>query len=351
MISAILLCLAAPVYATQAVEPGDSAEVKLQFKDRIAVRTNALEWLVVIPNIGFEYRLTSNPYRYMTIGLNAKCNWNTLHMTNGMVRYSPPVVYDILDIRPEFRYYFRFSDKKKAKTWRAQYVGAYANYANYAFKFVKYGLRAQNTYGVGASLGYVLPLYEYRKGAIDVDFGISLGVLFARHDAFTHSMDGNYYTRLAETDKYFSLTQSSSRVRPYPVVSEVKVAFVWRKESLRYHVRKDYSKADEKKRIEKNIALIMGDLENIMPIKYKYRFDNENKDEVKTWKKDDDLYKKKFVDAVKSQKEDMLVQVNDPHKAFKDKDLKKLLKIVDKREKEMLREFDSLRKEEKKRRK
>mgnify|MGYP003298391005 CR=1 FL=1 len=75
MISAILLCLAAPVYATQAVEPGDSAEVKLQFKNRIAVRTNALEWLVVIPNIGFEYRLTSNPYRYMTIGLNAKCNW------------------------------------------------------------------------------------------------------------------------------------------------------------------------------------------------------------------------------------------------------------------------------------
>ena len=164
-------------------------------------------------------------------------------------------------------------------------------------------------------------------------------------------MDGNYYTRLAETDKYLSFTQSSDRVRPYPVVSELKVAFVWRKESLRYHVKRDKTKAEEKQRVEKNISLIMSDLEGIMPIKYKYRFDNENKDEVKVWKKDDSLNREKFVAAVRSQKEDMLIQVNSPHKAFSDKDLKKLRKMVDKREKEMLREFDRLRNEEKKRKK
>ena len=351
IISAIFLCLTSSVCVAQTRETGDSVEVKLPFKDRVAVRTNALEWLFVVPNIGFEYRLTSNPFKYMTLGLNAKYNWNTLHATNGKLRYSPPVVYDLLDIRPEFRYYFRLSDKKNSKTWRAQYVGAYANYANYAFKFGKYGLRGQNTYGVGASLGYVLPLYEYKKGAIDVDLGFSVGVLFAKHDVFTHSMDGNYYTRLAETDKYLSFTQSSDRVRPYPVVSELKVAFVWRRESLRYHVKRDKSKAEEKQRMERNMSLIMSDLEGIMPVKYKYRFDKENKDEVKAWKKDDALYLEKFVAAVRSQKEDMLVQVNDPHKGFSDKDLKKLRKLVDKREQEMLREFDRLRIEEKKRKK
>jgi hypothetical protein len=72
---------------------------------------------------------------------------------------------------------------------------------------------------------------------------------------------------------------------------------------------------------------------------------------VKVWKKDDSLYREKFVAAVRSQKEDMLIQVNSPHKAFSDKDLKKLRKMVDKREKEMLREFDRLRNEEKKRKK
>ena len=57
IISAIFLCLTSSVCLTQARETGDSVEVKLPFKDRVAVRTNALEWLVVVPNIGFEYRL------------------------------------------------------------------------------------------------------------------------------------------------------------------------------------------------------------------------------------------------------------------------------------------------------
>lgn len=335
--SAILLSIAASVFPAGA--------------QRIAVRTNAFDWLSVIPNIGFEYRLTDDPYKYMTIGLNAKYNWNTYHATDGNVSYSPPVVYDLLDIRPEFRYYSRPFDRKDPKTWRAQYVGAYINYADYAFKFGEYGLRGHNAFGFGASLGYVLPLYEYKRGAVDVDLGFSVGLLFARHDAFTHSMDGNYYTRLAEGEKYFSMTQSSSRVLPYPILSELRVAFVWRRESLRYHIRKDYLKEEEEQRLEKNLSLVMKDLESIMPVKYKYRFDNENKDEVKSWKKVDSLYRSKFVAAVRSQKEDVLVQVNDPHKAFDKKQLKKLYKIVDKREQEMLREFDRLWAEEKRRKK
>ena len=88
-----------------------------------------------------------------------------------------------------------------------------------------------------------------------------------------------------------------------------------------------------------------------MPIKYKYRFDNENKDEVKEWKKIDEIYRLKFAAAVSSQKEDVLIQINDPHKAFKWRQLKKLYKIVDKREQEILREFERLWAEEKRRKK
>jgi hypothetical protein len=285
------------------------------------------------------------------MGLTAKCNWSSFHGTNGKVRYSPPFVYDLLDVRPEYRYYFRVKEGKNAKSWRTQYVGAYANYADYAFKFGEYGLRGHNTFGLGFSLGYVLPLYEYKKGAVDIDLGFSVGVQFAKHDVFTHNMDGSYYTRMAEGDKYFSLRQSSSQIRPYPVVSELKVAFVWRRESLRYEVKTDESKKDAKKQLERNLSLVMDDLEGIMPVKYKYRFDNENKEDVRKWKQDDSLYRSKFVLAVQSQKEDMLRQVDSPSKAFSSKMLKKLHKMVDKREREILREFDRLRSDEKKRRK
>ena len=324
---------------------------RIPFGRRIALRTNVLEWVAVVPNFGLECRLNNNPFRYMTLGLTAKYNWSSFHGTNGESRYSPPFAYDLLDVRPEYRYYFRIKDGKNAKSWRAQYVGAYANYSDYAFKFGEYGLRGHDTFGLGLSLGYVLPLYEYRKGAIDVDLGFSVGVQFAKHEAFTHSMDGNYYTRLAEGDKYFSLKQSSSRILPYPVVSELRVAFVWRQESLRYDVKTDESKKEAKKQLERNLSLVMADLEGIMPMKYKYRFDSENKDDVRKWKQDESLYRNKFAQALKSQKEDMLKQVDSPSKAFPANMLKKLHKMVDKREKDIWREFDRLWADEKKRKK
>ena len=190
----------------------------LHFK-RFAIKTNAFDWLAVVPNIGVEYQITDDPYKYMTVGLSAKCNWNSYHGTATMARYQPSFVYDILDIRPEFRYYYRAIPKPKSRIdaahearqkakdnltslrkkmqevtdpgrlnmykewvanaerelalrdsilkasrrpfgewlkddiltfereeprmWRAHYIGAYASYANYAFKFGAKGIRAR----------------------------------------------------------------------------------------------------------------------------------------------------------------------------------------------------------------
>lgn len=342
------LCVAVP-FIWGAAEVSASEKEKLSFSDRVALRTNALEWMFVIPNFGVEYRIGANPYRYMTLGLTGKYNWNTSHVSGSGSAYSPSMVYDLLDIRPEYRYYFRLREGKNAKAWQALYTGAYANYADYIFKLGKYGLRGHNTFGFGTMFGCVLPLYEYDKGAVDIDFGFSLGVQFARHDAFTHEMDGDYYVKLAPGNKYFSMTQSSRRILPYPVISEVRVAFVWRKESMRYHVKTDFDAIEEEKKLERNIALVMDDLDNIMPVKFKYRFDNENREEVRRWKQNDSLYRARFAEAVKSQKEDMLIQVNDPFKAFGKKELKKLLRMVEKRERQIFREFGKLWAEEKRR--
>ena len=134
---------------------------------------------------------------------------------------------------------------------------------------------------------------------------------------------------------------------PYPVVSELRVAFVWRKQSLKYEAKTDVEKIKAKQNYEKNMGLVMKDLESIMPIKYKYRYDSDNKDDIKRWKQNDTLYRAKFIAAVQSQKEDMLKQVYDPAKAFNEKQLERLEKMVNQRETEMVREFDRLRAEEK----
>ena len=412
----VLLCTLSfhcSLYAQNAKEQEETetkdAVARIPFFNRIAFKTNAVDWLAVLPNFGVELQVTNDPYKYMTLGLSAKYNWNSYHGTTNKMRYSPAVVYDVFDIRPEFRYYYRTTprpntpynkmrdnlaelqeqmakaktdeekvelkkkidaarkllkensrsvsdwfkqdiwttDRREPRTWRAHYIGAYASYASYAFKFGPRGIRARHSFGIGATAGYVLPLYEYNKGAIDIDLGFSVGVQVAKHEVFTHSMDGNYYTKVQEGPGWFSLKNSSSRYMPYPVVSELRVAFVWRKQSLKYEAKTDVEKIKAKQNYEKNMGLVMKDLESIMPIKYKYRYDSDNKDDIKRWKQNDTLYRAKFIAAVQSQKEDMLKQVYDPAKAFNEKQLERLEKMVNQRETEMVREFDRLRAEEK----
>ena len=371
----------------------------LHFK-RFAIKTNAFDWLAVVPNIGVEYQITDDPYKYMTVGLSAKCNWNSYHGTSTMARYQPSFVYDILDIRPEFRYYYRAIPKPKSRIdaahearqkakdnltslrkkmqevtdpgrlnmykewvanaerelalrdsilkasrrpfgewlkddiltfereeprmWRAHYIGAYASYANYAFKFGAKGIRARNTFGFGATAGYVLPLYEYAKGVIDIDLGFSVGIQMAKHEVFTHNMDGNYYTKLQEGQNWYGMGGSSSKLLPYPVVSELRVAFVWRKQSIKFEAKMDEATIKKKREFERVDKVLRGELEKVMPLNYKTVFDESNKESLRKWKQNDTLYRAKFAEAVASQKEDMLKQVEGMTGAWEDKQVIKL---------------------------
>ena len=66
---------------------------------RLSIKTNAFEWLLTIPNVGVEYDLGKTEYNKFTAGLSAKYNWNTYH------NMAPSVVFNLMDVRPEFRYY------------------------------------------------------------------------------------------------------------------------------------------------------------------------------------------------------------------------------------------------------
>lgn len=272
----VFLCVAFAVLCPSAVRAaadslyvgGGNDSHRVPLADRFAVRTNAFEWLLTIPNAAVEFDLTGSEFNSMTIGLSAKYNWNTSHT------YSPPAVFNLFDVRPEFRYYFRtrpvrhagngrqdlesfLKDRKirrdrngnemGVKSWRAHYVGAYLNYGTYAFKLGRKGYQG-NAFGIGLSAGYSIPMYEYRNGAVDVELGFSAGLQVCTRDLFVHNPNGYFYTKVEEGSKPLHLT-------PFPVVSDVRVAFVWRHKSIKDKVKEDA----DRNRVKRYFNTIVGD--------------------------------------------------------------------------------------------
>lgn len=249
--------------------------------DRIAVRTNAFDWMLTIPNIGFEMDLNGSEYNNITLGLSAKYNWNTLHynMNTGNT-YAPPTAYNLLDIRPEARYWFRtrkgprtkaamnlenfLKNRKDPKTWRANYVGVYTNYANYSFKLGQKGMQG-HVFGFGLSAGYSVPMYEYSNGAIDVELGASVGLQLCTRDMFAHNPDGYFYVPVVKGTKDLHLT-------PFPVVSDVRVAFVWRHKSIKDKVKEDV----ERNRVKRVFNTIESDYNYNDQSKSRYDEDLKN---------------------------------------------------------------------------
>lgn len=237
------------------MEEGEE-KVKKPEIDRWAFKTNAFEWLLTIPNFGFEYDLKNSEFNRWTVGMTAKYNWNTYH------KYLPPTVFNLMDLRPELRYYYRTTQKgdqkvdedgkrikygtfarKYPKPWRANYVGPYVNYGTYTFKFGETGHQGY-VLGVGVSLGYGIPLYQYNSGVVDLEFGFSFGFQAATHEKFEHNPDGYFYTKLEQESRGLHFT-------PAPILSELKVAFVWRHKSIKDKVQEDVEKKKMEERIER----------------------------------------------------------------------------------------------------
>ena len=241
-----------------------------QFIDRFAFKTNALEWVLTVPNVGAEFDLSSSEYNRNTIGLTLKYNWRTYH------KYAPPYVFDVFDIRPEFRHYYRqkplsnpkgkqsfidfftTGERRNPKSWRAYYIGGYVDYASWAFKFSPTGMQG-SSFGAGASFGFEIPLYCYEKFAIDLDLGLSIGFQVARYENFTYSSEGDCYLPCTEYVHPYHFV-------PFPVPTELRVAFNFRPVS----VKEKYIKDDPEK---KTCALVSEDVKTSFASINKDNFD------------------------------------------------------------------------------
>jgi len=260
-----MMCFHSSVWGQMEVTYASAANLnkeRLSLRQRLDFRTNAVDWGLTIPNFSVEFILPS-VYRFSeppgdhpnvkqkrdslafiattrskrTVGLSFKWNWNTSHQV------MPPQVFNVFDVRVEWRQYFRTrlkdsrnltknpdlrtrlkervftTERLNPRMNRAYYWGIYAHRTGYSFKFGKEG-RLGTAYGAGLSLGYTVPLYGYKTGYLDFELGGSVGLLYNSYDVYTHDSESNVYT--------FNPAKSKSGIVPFPVITDVRVAFVYR---------------------------------------------------------------------------------------------------------------------------
>lgn len=163
---------------------------KAQVLERFAFKTNLLEAGAAIPNLAVMGDLSSSPWNRSVAGLSIKYKWKTAES------HAPFLSLSLLEIRPEYRHY-----RKNL------YLGGYAAYNSFGIRLPGQAEGWEGrSWGGGASAGWEIPLYLYRKGAIDLDLGLSVGAHYIQ------------YTR-----------NTGPAVLPYP---ELRVALTWRKTSV-----------------------------------------------------------------------------------------------------------------------
>ena len=205
----------------------------LTFSDRISFRTNGFDWMMLLANVGIEYDLGRYNWSRNAIGLNVRANWNTKHT------YNPGLVYNLMEVRAEFRNYWhtrkttndlgphrhtyekilsgrRRRPKHPRTTW---YRGGYFAYDDYSFLFGKEGVQG-TAYTLGFQYGVIRPLYIFPSGkSVDLDFGFSAGFCLTDYEKFGYD---------SHTASYPKGENMGLKFVPFPVLTEARVGLVYR---------------------------------------------------------------------------------------------------------------------------
>ncbi len=205
--------------------------------DRWAFKTNALGWVATVPNFMFEVDMSKDIYSHWTFGMGVLYNWETYKS------HPSYMDFNLLTVRPEFRYYWGAVEQNKSRdteykgTW---FLGMYVSGGTYTMKLTDVGHQGYHT-GIGISFGYAMPLYQYKTGAIDVEFGFYLGAEAVTSQAFVLNDVANAYDAVPELSRGFGPV-------PYPVVSDLSITFSWRRTSIKHkHVVKFENRRDQKR--------------------------------------------------------------------------------------------------------
>lgn len=228
-----------------------SSKANLTTKERFAIKTNAVDWLLMTPNVGIEFDLSPKEHNKYTLSLSGKYNWNTSST------YTPYMVYNISEVRLEARRYYRtkqiqmseakdtsqstisrvaekgltgvqrllaIKSKKFPKFWRAYYAGVFVDNLKYTYKLGRNGYQGEG-FGAGISGGVAMPLYSMSNGAaIDLEIGASLGMARVSYDKFIRNSEVDAYEVIDHKENHWTWLA--------PGVSELRIAFVYRFASI-----------------------------------------------------------------------------------------------------------------------
>lgn len=245
-------------------KPAEKHLDTLSVSDRLSVRTNGTDWLIMVPNVGVELDLGKLNYNRLTAALNLRWKWGTGHT------FVPKMVYNVFEVKGEVRSYWRtrqvtaedgvFPPHKhiwdKLMSLRRRepkhpvttfYRGVWLSYATYSFDFEairKYGRQGSAVMG-GVLYGIQRPLYRYRNGrSIDLDLGVSIGAALVKYDTYKRDVDNNRYRKVSKNPIGWKVL---------PVVNELRAGLVYRlgktqgydKYNYRYDVELAYRAAVE----------------------------------------------------------------------------------------------------------
>ncbi len=215
----------------------------LTFAERISLRTNAVDWTLLTPNLGVEFDVKSTNWNRWAVGLTLKTKWNT------PATFKNRVFYNITEVRADFRNYWRtrqINNKVPAHTGiidrlfscrcrvvkhpkTTYYRGAYMSFSDFSIKFGREGHQGK-ALSAGITYGIIKPLYAFRTGnTLDLDLGFDAGFVAVNSEKFVFNRTDNCYTRT---------TQGSWKVVPFPMPTAARVGFVYRFGS--YPITKKY---------------------------------------------------------------------------------------------------------------
>lgn len=220
----------------------------LSLSDRIAVRTNMVDWTLMIPNIGVELDLGRTNWSRYAINLNLRYRPKTNRT------YAKPVTFEMTEVRLEARQYWR---ERQAEAYGV--LSRHTNlfdklmscrrmvprhprttyYRGIYVAFDDYNVRIPHVYSLGRqgqqitaglTWGFVRPLYAFTNGnSLDLECGISGGMGITNDDSF-------YYDK-QKGENVKSWTRGW-RFMYTPVLNDLRVGFVYR--FGKYPIQKKY---------------------------------------------------------------------------------------------------------------